>query len=603
QTAAVTTAQVQQANVIVTTQVKQSTVETVASKREATQVTATNIVTQDKGTATEDTAQEGKDTVGGGSTTLPTTSTVSFTGLTGAKLKDAFLKLTDARQAEEFGKLTSSQQANLVSNLSTSEGEAMLARFRPSSPFTSTVLKSLFDFGVAFENITETVTDSESRSGTSSRVGSLFDNLTPEQVVEFANCEDNFPTRRCVGSNTTAGNFNWFRNFPDDDELTAHGAAVATAIGRELNRLAEAGGVLPVPPGSTAFTPGALRQMILATAAPDDVIPGFGVDSRVFFNGHDPWFASAVFLFYLDDLREPVLVTDQQVKDIWGGEMRPAAYTLTGVPLVGSGGIVCTSGQCNNGGYQAGQLRAGAFGARSNETALIDVSSRVGALNANGFLSYAVQVEEDVANVVAKIVHGRSGGASSTFVGGSLLSLVDSQLVSADIRARDAFWQQNADARAGLVFFNSEGRRVRAQQYVYRPSTDEVRMASITLAERRGLSYIDLRAEFQSGQLSGKTALQIRDLPWNSYFSVFYTGNASTCLSPGCSLVVGSPAGSPRLANLRVERGNEEPAEFILEELLNITSRLNVPSEISAVFNFAGTQFTNSQDIQFVDGL
>ena len=594
QTAAVTTTQVQQTSVIVTTANKSSAESAVKSRQEAREQVVSNPTTDDKGDATKEVVDEGRGTILGGSTTAPTTATSdSLAGLTGDSLKTAFLKLTDTQQAEKFGGLTTSQQRDLLARMNQTESEALLARFKPSSPFTEKVLDSLLDYGAISQEFSLSVTSSllwpggvvESRSGLLNRIGILLDNLTPEQVVEFANCEDNHPTRICVGSNTSAGNFDWFTNTSvNDDEFTTLGAAVATALSRELDRLAQAGGVLNRPHGPFAGVP---TQMILATASGDDIFPS-GANENTFFtlNGRrlDPWFVAAEIMFNLDDLGHThvngvdvdvtVNVTDQAVQDIWGGAMRPSVYTG------------------RNGVYQAGQLRADAFG----DGGLINVSSRVAALNANGFLSYAVQVEEDIVNAAAKVIHDLS---ATTFAGSSnIISLIDSQLDASTIRARDAHWQAVADARAGVVFFNGEGRRVRAQQYVYRPSSspDQVRLVSITLGERgSGWSYIDGRAQFQSGQLTGKSALQIRDLPWNSYFTVMYMG--PSCASDFCQMVVGSPLGSPLLSSLKVEIGNETPGEFFREEILGIGSRLTGQS----VFNFARASL-GSKDVQVVDG-
>ncbi|MBI3127516.1 MAG: FecR domain-containing protein [Candidatus Tectomicrobia bacterium] len=586
QAAAVTTTQVQQTSVIVTTATKASAESAVQSKQEAREQLAVKPTTEDKGDATTELVEVGKDTVLGGSTTTPTTAAVDpLAGLTGDSLKTAFLKLTDTQQAEKFGGLTTSQQRDLLARMNQTESEALLARFKPSSPFTAKVLDSLLDYGAVSQEFSLSVTSSllwpggvvESRSGLLNRIGILLDNLTPEQVVEFANCEDNHPTRICVGSNTSAGNFDWFTNTSvNDDEFTTLGAAVATALSRELDRLAQAGGVLNRPHGPQAGVP---TQMILATASGDDIFPS-GANENTFFtlaNGRklDPWFVAAEIMFNLDDhLPDPLSVTDQATQDIWGGAMRPSVYTG------------------RNGVYQAGQLRADAFG----DGGLINVSSRVAALNANGFLSYAVQVEEDIVNAAAKVIHDLN---ASTFAGSSnIINLIDSQIEASTIRARDAHWQAVADARAGVVFFNGEGRRVRAQQYVYRPasSPDQVRLVAITLGERgSGLGYIDGRAQFQSGQMP-TTAAGIRDLPWNSYFSVMYTGGPSFCASSGCFMVVGSPQNSPLLSSLRVEIGNETPGEFFREEILGISSRSTL-----STFNFAGTSL-GSHTVQFVDG-
>lgn len=90
------------------------------------------------------------------------------------------------------------------------------------------------------------------------------------------------------------------------------------------------------------------------------------------------------------------------------------------------------------------------------------------------------------------------------------------------------------------------------------------------------MNYLDLRVRFQAGQLptGDGSALQIRNLPWNSYFTVMWTDHGvSSCASAPtlfCKPVVGSPAGSPLLANMQIDMGNGRGASIV--EFLGLES-------------------------------
>ncbi len=431
----------------------------------------------------------------------PPTLEEQLAGLSGQALKDFFLGLTDQQQADLFGVLTTEQQAGLVSLLIQQEAQDLLNRFQPNSPFTDAVLKSLLDFGAVLS---------------AAQVGQILDNLTVEQATEYASCDAS--VRNCAGE----GDLAWF---VDNPGLTDFGAEVATALARELDRLGrDAGGTIDG------------EQFLLATAAGDSLIQG-GLDSLDTF----PNVAETVMarLDTLDCVGSPEQCA-QEIQDAFGGGFQPSAYT-------------------ENGGYQAGQLRPTASG--GEESGLIDVAAREGALNSNGFLAYAVQVEEDILNAAASVIRNH---ASNAFSAGALNAAVDTALALGSVRERDALFAQQADGRAGVVLNDSDGERLRVQQYVYRPpsNTDEVRMTSIALGASSGLNYLDTRVAFEAEGLAGLSASNIRDLPWNSYFSTFYS--AVDCrTSPGvdCRLTVPNPRGSelqplPLIDTMSMEMGN-----------------------------------------------
>ncbi len=326
--------------------------------------------------------------------------------------------------------------------------------------------------------------------------------------MEFINCNEHL--RSCV--NESGKDF-----FTDNTQstFTTFGLEVVNSLDVELARIAGDHHILATAGGGgIALTPSTFR-----------------VADEVMVN--------------LDQLPDDITPSNQLLTDIWGGGLRPSAYSL-------------------NGGFQAGQLRATHDG--GSGSALIDTSGRRSALNNNGFLSYAVQVEEDIVNTAALAIRDTS---SASFISGTLYSLVDNQIDLSNIRARDGLLAQQADARAGAVLQGSSGERVRVQQYVYRPpsNSDEVRMTSISLTST-DLSYMDLRVGFQAGDLSGKTALDIRNLEWADYFTLGYTNTDAGCEASSCSAAVISPgSGAPVLDTMSFEMGNGA-GDYIREKLV-----------------------------------
>lgn len=556
--ASVSAAETNQTDTIVQVKITESTTNVVKSSEETAKLTEEKPIEDDKGEATNEVNTTGS---GSGLTTptSPKTSSDSLTGLSGADLKSTFLALSATDQANRFGTLNFTQQKDLLSRLTQSEAQKLLAVFKPSSPFTAVVLDSLLDFGAAASAV---------------QVGQLIDNVTAAQAVAFENCNES--VRRCLfetGSVTgelvtffTSGSFTF------SDELTASGKVVTDALTLELARLAKAGGTIAAP-----GAPSVQLQMLLPTAS-DDFL--FSKDPTLDTGSFIDFFVADEILFIFEDqIPDNIGITNQVIQDAFNGGLRPAVYSV-------------------NGGFQAGQLRASALGViGGGGTALIDTATRRTALNNNGFLAYAVQVEEDILNAGVLAVRAQSTSLNQ-FPQGAIDSLIDSQIDFSNIRARDGLLAQQADARAGLVTFATDGSRVRVQQYIYRPPSnpDELRMLSISQfgeidpVNDQGLSYVDLRVVFDgSNGISGKSSIAIRNLPWNSYFTFGY--NASICQSPSpgfCLAMVGSPVGSPLLSKLAVEMGNDS-RDFIREEVILESTRFDSTFGES-IFNFAGTQ-------------
>ena len=118
-------------------------------------------------------------------------------------------------------------------------------------------------------------------------------------------------------------------------------------------------------------------------------------------------------------------------------------------------------------------------------------------INNDGFLAYAVQMEEDRLNKKIMEMHDSR--------------IIESALYTAEkyrgIRGRDAWLTRRADAQAGRVLQDKRGNWVRVQQYILRPDTETVQLLNVCL--RGG-----------SGELSG-----ISSVNWTTNFSESYTGD------------------------------------------------------------------------------
>ncbi len=230
--ASVSAAETSQTGLIVQVEITESTTTVVESTEEIAQLTEERPIEDDKGEAGgEVDGREGLDPDPG------------LGSKTGSSLKSAFLALSATEQANQFGTLTFTQQKDLLSLLTQAEVEAVLAVFKPSSPFTAAALDSLLDFGAA---------------ASAKQVGQFLDNLTVAQVVELANCDGTL--RRCVSDFTTG--------VSPSDKLTAFGKDVDLGMELELARLARSLG------GTITFTESGVTdmvQMILATAEFDDI--------------------------------------------------------------------------------------------------------------------------------------------------------------------------------------------------------------------------------------------------------------------------------------------------------------------------------------------
>jgi hypothetical protein len=131
-------------------------------------------------------------------------------------------------------------------------------------------------------------------------------------------------------------------------------------------------------------------------------------------------------------------------------------------------------------------------------------------INADPYLAYAVQLEEDRLNRQILEMHAQAAQ-------GDLLATINDALTAGDIRSRDDLLMQRADAQAGRVLKDKDGNWVRTQQYILRPDNQTVQMLNVSLrgnGAHAGLSTIDWTSSFHDPI---PVAQSLRDLPWSDY--------------------------------------------------------------------------------------
>nr|MDA8134577.1 hypothetical protein [Desulfobacteraceae bacterium] len=139
-------------------------------------------------------------------------------------------------------------------------------------------------------------------------------------------------------------------------------------------------------------------------------------------------------------------------------------------------------------------------------------------LDESNFLAYVVQVEEDRVNEKILEMTGRNDWK------GTINGIRDYK----NIRDRDAFFAQNADAQAGRVMRDIHGNWVRVQQYILRPDASTVKVLNVSLREAggdlSGMSTIDFTTQFMSDIPAEQS---LRSLPWGEYLSTYYEDNGA----------------------------------------------------------------------------
>ncbi len=136
-------------------------------------------------------------------------------------------------------------------------------------------------------------------------------------------------------------------------------------------------------------------------------------------------------------------------------------------------------------------------------------------IGTNGFLAYAVQVEEDRVN---KEIINMARNADKLKLE---VENIRDQLDCGYIRARDAVLTQIADAQSGRVTKDSEGHWVRSQQYILRPDPKTVQVLNVSLrgkdaGKTGGLSTMEFTTTFKNAydpNIHGP----LKNLPWSEW--------------------------------------------------------------------------------------
>jgi TolB-like protein len=153
-------------------------------------------------------------------------------------------------------------------------------------------------------------------------------------------------------------------------------------------------------------------------------------------------------------------------------------------------------------------------------------------INADPYLAYAVQLEEDRINRQILEMHAQAAQ-------GDLLATINNALNAGDIRRRDDLLMQQADAQAGRVLKDREGNWVRTQQYILRPDNQTVQMLNVSLrgnGTHAGLSTIDWTTSFSDPI---PVAQSLRDLPWSDYLDTI-SGDGGRYIGPSSGIYLDS---------------------------------------------------------------
>ncbi len=199
-----------------------------------------------------------------------------------------------------------------------------------------------------------------------------------------------------------------------------------------------------------------------------------------------------------------------------------------------------------------------------------------------GFLAYAVQVEEDRLNQQILDMHRAEAE-------GEMLDDINWQLQSGDIRSRDDYLLQQADAQAGRVLKDREGNWVRTQQYVLRLDSQTVQVLNVSL--RGSGNYAGLSTIGFTTRLAEPYDGNLKQLPWNLWLQTEGTQGDRYWAPgeiPGSYRYVSTTSGVPTLAEMSVQftspgdslaetrtflgKSNDDTRQIIDNEFLDVGS-------------------------------
>ena len=239
----------------------------------------------------------------------------------------------------------------------------------------------------------------------------------------------------------------------------------------------------------------------------------------------------------VDQALESTLADGGLLAAVDGGDFKPGAFAIEGY----------TDGFAGSwSGYRHGLQTVGQD-AQGNPRVYTNAATLEG-INQSGFMAYAVQVEEDRLNREILEMHRER-------LKGDLRHQVDQTLEYGDIRARDDWLTQKADAQAGRVLKDRNGRWVRVQQYILRPDDQTVQVMNVSLregdGELAGVSSMDWQTRFTESV----EGVNLKTLPWSRWLD---TQENET------GRYVRTTAGAPELGDMSVAFTN--PAEESLKE-------------------------------------
>ncbi|MEA1934329.1 MAG: CsgG/HfaB family protein [Thermodesulfobacteriota bacterium] len=207
------------------------------------------------------------------------------------------------------------------------------------------------------------------------------------------------------------------------------------------------------------------------------------------------------------DLADRVAAGDFQPGDIAADDTNPWGYVWDGL-------------------YTAGLQT---IGRDENEDGIPDLflaPDIMAEINSNPFLAYAVQLEEDRLNIRSlELLRNQAGLWNNA----DLVYDVTNVLNATEIRTRDDFLMQRADAQAGRVLRDRSGNRVRIQQYVLRPDAQTVQVVNVNLREggvHAGLSTIDFTTRLTHDLPEGS----LQDLPWDIWLDTRIDSDGGRCI-------------------------------------------------------------------------
>jgi len=205
----------------------------------------------------------------------------------------------------------------------------------------------------------------------------------------------------------------------------------------------------------------------------------------------------------------------------------------------------------------------------------------------DGFLAYAVQVEEDRLNRKIIDMHRQAIEEEEA------LSAINTALGHASLRVRDAYLTQKADAQAGRTLKDREGNWTRVQQFMLRPDARTVQMLNATLrgtGDHAGVSAMNWTTKF-----SGDYTRSLRSLPWNDWLTI-RAGEGDKHILYDYSTPVSLASMSVEFTN----PGNESLKEELQFTGSDILGRQDVSSETLTLSGTETKTYTNlyGQDVR-----